>query len=84
VSSALSLIGGVHIGSKSAARNMVWLYRSPIPVGEGGDILFVQMISTCLRGAYTKRGGEVSTLWSVSIIFFVRMLNPPNYNVLYA
>ncbi len=41
---------------------MVWLYRSPIPVGGGGGLFLVQMIFTCLRYAY-RGGGEVSTLW---------------------
>jgi hypothetical protein len=34
--------------------DMVWLYRSPIPVGRRGYLL-VQMISTCLR--YAEGGG---------------------------
>ncbi len=52
-----------HRGSsrKVAARlliDMVWLYRSPIPVGRGGrGILLVQIISTCRRGAYRGEGG---------------------------
>ncbi len=39
---------------------MVWLYRSPVPVGEEGgylDILLVQIISTCLRRGYKWGGG---------------------------
>jgi hypothetical protein len=40
--------------------DMVWLYRSPIPVGEGG-IFLVQMISTCRR--WLREGRGVITLW---------------------
>ncbi len=36
---------------------MVRLYRSPIPVG-GGGILIIQMITTCLRYAQRKGGGQ--------------------------
>ncbi len=50
-SSALYL-QGEFTSRKSAARpkfDVVWLYRSPIPVGRGGGVNFlVQMISTCL------------------------------------
>jgi hypothetical protein len=40
------------------------------PRREGGGILLVKMISTCLRGAYMKRGGGgqhsvVRTAWTV-------------------
>jgi hypothetical protein len=49
VSSALSLIGGVHIGARALLDiDKVWPYRSPI--------LLVHIISTCLLGAYWKVG----------------------------
>jgi hypothetical protein len=36
-----------------------WLYRSPIQVSvKDWGILFVQMISTCLRGAKRNGGGD--------------------------
>jgi hypothetical protein len=35
---------------------MVWLYRSPFPVG-GGGILLVQFISPAFARAYKKGGG---------------------------
>ncbi len=36
---------------------MVWLYRSPLSVGRrAGSNLLVQIIFTCRRGAYRKRG----------------------------
>ncbi len=40
VSSALSFIGGVHIGARALHQklDMVWLYRSPISVGRRGVI----------------------------------------------
>ncbi len=31
--------------------DMVWPYRSPIPVGKKGGVLLVLMEATCLRGA---------------------------------
>jgi hypothetical protein len=40
VSSALSFIGGVHVSAK--ALDMVWLNRSPIPVGRRGVISSVK------------------------------------------
>ncbi len=48
--------------------DMVWLYLSPIPVRRRG-ILFVQMFSTCLRGAQRKGGGE-SVPCNVDLFYF--------------
>ncbi len=41
---------------------MVWLYRSPIPVGRRGVFHTFKMISTCLRYVYKRGGGGFSTL----------------------
>ncbi len=50
--------------------DMVWLYRSVIPVGRRGIIFLFKMISTCLRG--TKRGGFAPSgqnpYWSISFL----------------
>jgi hypothetical protein len=53
-------------GSSQSAQHKfdkVWPHRLPIPVGGGGGIVLVQMISTGLR--YAKGGGgRASTLWN--------------------
>ncbi len=44
--------------------NLIWFgYIARISQWEGGGILLVQIISTCLRCACIGRGGGVSTLW---------------------
>ncbi len=53
---------------KGAARHiidMVWLIAGLSHGGEGGGIVIlpVQIVSTCLRGAYRKRGGQ-HPVWS--------------------
>jgi hypothetical protein len=60
VSSALSFVGGVHIGLELAAWHkfeMVWLYRSPIPVGRRGIFIARSDDLASLRCAYRKAGG---------------------------
>ncbi len=42
---------------------MVWLYRSPIPVGRREVFLLVQIISTCQNTAHRWRGEGVGILW---------------------
>jgi hypothetical protein len=37
---------------------MVWLYRSPIPLGCSVIFYMFQMISTCLRGCQRKGEGS--------------------------
>ncbi len=63
-SSALSFIGGIHIGKSAACLkfDMVWLYRSPIPVrgGEGVISSFKLFLLSLLR---VVKGGGVGTLW---------------------
>ncbi len=51
---------GSSYGARACFRHiiaLVWLYRSPIPLGRRGVILLVQWLSTCLRGAW---GGAAS------------------------
>jgi hypothetical protein len=51
-------------GAVSHIIDMVWLYSAPVPVGNRGGILLVQMNTTCLH-APRGRGRGVSTLWTV-------------------
>jgi len=58
---ALSLIGEVYIGSRALLHiNVIWFdYIARLSQrGAVGDILLVQMISTFLRCAYRKGGGQ--------------------------
>jgi hypothetical protein len=56
LSSALSVIGGVHIGAKALhVLNLIWLALSlSYPSGEEGGNFLVQMISTCVP---SREGG---------------------------
>jgi hypothetical protein len=46
---------------------VVWLYLSPIPVGEEGNNFLVKMISTCLRYAWGG-GGGIGALSGINIL----------------
>jgi hypothetical protein len=62
------------MGAVRHMTDMVWLYHS----GENGDILLVQMISTCLRGAYRTGGSQYPLDLTGSIlqkIFFARVFD---------
>ncbi len=53
-----------HKGAASRNIDMVWLYRSPIPVDSKGAIFHVNLKSTCLNSQRLEKGEEsVSTLW---------------------
>jgi hypothetical protein len=52
-------------GANSHITDMVWTYRSSIPMDRKGAVHLVHMISTCLCGAYRKEGG-VSTRWKLT------------------
>jgi hypothetical protein len=58
---------GVNIGTRALLNILIlwfWLYRSHIPCSRKKEGYFlVQMISTCLRGAWTK-GGEGQCGWN--------------------
>ncbi len=64
VSSALLLVGGVHIGAR-ALLDVVWLYRSPIPVGSRRLFyLFKRFLPAfAARAGGTGGGGGFSILW---------------------
>ncbi len=64
VSSAISLIGGFHIGVKALLDvNLIWFgYIARLSQLGGGGYLHVQIISTCRRGL-KGRGEGVGTLW---------------------
>jgi hypothetical protein len=49
----ISLEGGAHIGARALLDiELIWYgYIARLSSGEEGDILLVQMISTCLRSA---------------------------------
>jgi hypothetical protein len=51
-SSALSLVGEVHIGARTLLINVIWFgYFARLSQRKEGDILLVHLISTCLRWA---------------------------------
>ncbi len=52
--SALSMIGWVHIGVRARCLTFNWY---GLAISLAGGILLLQMISTCLHGAYRKRWG---------------------------
>jgi hypothetical protein len=47
--------------------NMVWLYRSPIAGGK--EAVFLQIFSTCLRGAYRRVEGETDKSLFVIVVY---------------